>query len=169
MEKYVILAIVVLALVCYYFSLSEYLTFASIKSYQHALQVYVNEHYVLSVLLYILSYTLVVALSLPVAALFTLLGGSLFGALWGALYAVIGASTGATLSFLMVRYLFGEQLQQRYKERLIKLNKELEVKVGVNESAIFLKQRGFIECHRCQLDNRAVFHRLFKMILKVEV
>ncbi len=128
MKKRIILAVVVLALMCYYFFLSEYLTFATLKSYQHTLQAYVDEHYVLSVLLYILSYTLVVALSLPVAALFTLLGGSLFGVLWGALYAVIGATTGATLLFLMVRYVVGEQLQQRYKERLIRFNKELEVK-----------------------------------------
>ncbi len=128
MKKLLILTVVILALVCYYFFLAEHLTFAAIKSYQHTLQAYVNEHYVLSVLLYIASYAAVAALSLPVAALFTLLGGSLFGAIWGTLYAVVGATTGATLAFLGVRYVFGESLQERYKEQLTTLNNELEAK-----------------------------------------
>ncbi len=128
MKKLGVLAIVVLAVGCYYLFLADYVTFTALKSYQHTLHAYVKEHYVLSVFLYIISYTVVAALSLPVAVLFTLLGGSLFGALWGTLYAVVGATAGATIAFLMVRYVVGELVQERYKERLLAFNKELEVK-----------------------------------------
>ena len=126
MKKSLILLAVIALLLGYYFFLAEHLTFAAIKAHQQQLQAFVASHYVLAIAAYVLSYTLVAALSLPIAALFTLLGGALFGVALGTLYAVIGATSGATLSFLGVRYLFGEQLQQRYEKQLAHFNKELE-------------------------------------------
>lgn len=125
--KRVVVAVIMLAFFTfYYFYLTEYITFAALKAYQHTLQSYVDTYYLRSVVLYILSYALTVALSLPVAVLLTLLGGSLFGALWGTVYAVTGATMGATLAFLLVRYVAGESLQERYRERLLTFNAELE-------------------------------------------
>ena len=126
MKKFSILVALLGAFLYYYFFLSEYASFSSIQNYQHTLQVYVHGQYVRSVLLYMVSYIVVVAVSLPVAVLFTLLGGSLFGALWGTLYAVVSATTGATLSFLMVRYLLGQHVQKRYEKNLTLLNKEFK-------------------------------------------
>jgi uncharacterized membrane protein YdjX (TVP38/TMEM64 family) len=128
MKKLLIITGVLLALACYYFFLAEHLTFAALKSYQRTLQAFVNDHYILTVLAYISSYAAAVVLSLPVATLFTILGGSLFGVIWGAFYAVIGATIGATGAFLAVRYLFGSYLQRRYREHLEILNRELDVR-----------------------------------------
>ena len=62
---------------------------------------------------FILVYTIVVALSLPGAAVMTIAGGFLFGPFWGTLWVVIGATAGATLLFLAARTSVGEPLRAR--------------------------------------------------------
>ena len=67
-------------------------------------------------------YVVVTALSLPGAAIMTLAAGALFG-FWVALLLVSFASSmGATLAFLASRFLFHDTVQQRFGDRLKKLN-----------------------------------------------
>jgi uncharacterized membrane protein YdjX (TVP38/TMEM64 family) len=65
------------------------------------------------VVVYMLAYVAVVALSLPGATIMTLAGGFLFGLLAGTLMTVIAATTGATLLFLIAKAGFGDALHAR--------------------------------------------------------
>jgi uncharacterized membrane protein YdjX (TVP38/TMEM64 family) len=96
----------------------EYLTLTMLKSNYVALQQFTHDHYFISVILYIASYTLVVAFSVPGATIMTLIGGFLFGPFLGGLWVVLSATTGATLTFLAVNTAFGEMLKNRAGDKL---------------------------------------------------
>ena len=87
---------------------------------------HVKDYPLSSALIYMVVYTGAVALLFPSASLLTLLGGFLFGALYGTLYTVIAATLGATLAFVLVRYVFGNQLQKHYAVQLARFNRMLE-------------------------------------------
>jgi uncharacterized membrane protein YdjX (TVP38/TMEM64 family) len=105
---------------------SHYLTFENFVKHKRFLQSYVDAHYVSSVLLFILLYVIVVALSVPGSAVLTISGGFLFGTLTGIIYSNIGATTGALCVFLLTRHLLGNWLQKKYGAQLLKFNEEME-------------------------------------------
>jgi uncharacterized membrane protein YdjX (TVP38/TMEM64 family) len=82
----------------------------SLVRYRSVIDGFVAGHRILSVLAYIGLYIVTVALSVPGAALLTVVGGFLFGIAIGASAAVIGATIGATLIFLAARTALGEPL-----------------------------------------------------------
>ncbi len=127
-KKRIALSIVIIAALffVYYFHVQEYFTFDVLKAKREQIAIFVSEHYILSVLLYIGTYIGIAALSIPVSVVLTLAGGFLFGTVLGSLYTIIGASIGATFAFLIIRYLLGDILQQKYKEQLKDFNKEFE-------------------------------------------
>jgi pyruvate/2-oxoglutarate dehydrogenase complex dihydrolipoamide dehydrogenase (E3) component/uncharacterized membrane protein YdjX (TVP38/TMEM64 family) len=63
-------------------------------------------------------YVAVTGLSLPVAALLTLIAGAIFGLLWGTVIVSFASSAGATLAFLASRFLFRDAVRARFGERL---------------------------------------------------
>ena len=65
-------------------------------------------------------------LSLPGAAILTLLAGALFGLLWGLIIVSFASTFGATLAFLASRFLFKEQVQSRFGDRLTAINQGIE-------------------------------------------
>ena len=71
-------------------------------------------------------YVLVTALSLPGAAVMTLVGGALFGLLWGTVIISFASSIGALLAFLVSRYLLQETVQSKFGDRLKTLNEGVE-------------------------------------------
>src|SRR5512134_3581078 len=66
-----------------------------------------------AVLIFIIGYTVAVALSLPGAIWLTISGGFLFGTLFGTLYAVVAATIGAALVFILARYALGDYLRSK--------------------------------------------------------
>lgn len=52
----------------------------------------------------------------------TLVGGAIFGVIWGLLLVSFASSIGATIAFLFSRYLFRESIQDRFSDKLQKLN-----------------------------------------------
>jgi uncharacterized membrane protein YdjX (TVP38/TMEM64 family) len=99
----------------------KYLSFKTIGLNYEALRVFIGQHIVLSLLLYIAIYVAVVALSLPGGLIMTLSGGLLFGWQLGAPATVVGATIGATVLFLIARSSFGEALAARAGPWLAKL------------------------------------------------
>jgi uncharacterized membrane protein YdjX (TVP38/TMEM64 family) len=87
---------------------------------------FVHSQRMLSSVVFVLTYIVVVAVSIPGATVLTLLGGFLFGPALGLLLVNIGASSGAILIFLAARYIMHDALQSRYGAQLAKLNGELE-------------------------------------------
>lgn len=68
------------------------------------------------------AYVAVTGLSLPGAAVMTLLGGAIFGLLWGTLIVSFASTAGATLAFLASRFLLRDWVQARFGERLKRIN-----------------------------------------------
>jgi uncharacterized membrane protein YdjX (TVP38/TMEM64 family) len=106
-------------------NIDRYLTFENLKENKVYLQQIVEDNYLLSVVGYIITYVLVVALSIPGATILTLSGGFLFGVIFGAMYVNVGATTGATLAFLFCRYVAGGWVQNKYHDKLTTFNREL--------------------------------------------
>ncbi|MBK6509989.1 MAG: FAD-dependent oxidoreductase [Haliea sp.] len=71
-------------------------------------------------------YVFVTALSLPGAAIMTLVGGALFGLFWGTVVISFASSIGALLAFLASRYLLQDTVQSRFGDRLKALNAGME-------------------------------------------
>src|SRR5438094_7582287 len=102
----------------FYFDLGRYLSLEALKSNRDALLAFTNQHFALAVALYIAIYCVVVAVSLPGAAILTLAGGFLFGSVLGTVFVNLGAMTGATLPFLAARYLLRDWLEHNFGHRI---------------------------------------------------
>ncbi len=125
MSKGKLLLLVVLAILIgafFYFDLRQYLTLEFFKSKQAELEAYYAANPLKTIGIYFVLYVAMAALSLPGAALTTLVGGALFGLVVGVLVVSFASSIGATLAFLTSRYLLRDAIQSRYGERLKALN-----------------------------------------------
>lgn len=98
------------------------LTLENLQARHQALLLYCQQAPIQSATLFFMLYVLVTTLSLPGAALLTLLGGALFG-LWPGILLVSFASTlGATLAMLVSRYLLRDWVQRRFAGPMRTLN-----------------------------------------------
>jgi pyruvate/2-oxoglutarate dehydrogenase complex dihydrolipoamide dehydrogenase (E3) component/uncharacterized membrane protein YdjX (TVP38/TMEM64 family) len=119
-----LLLIVVAALVAAYFAfdLGQYLSLDYFKSQQAAIESYRASHPWETALVFFLVYVAVTGLSLPGAALMTLVGGAIFGVLWGTVIISFAATIGATLAFIVARFLLRDGVQRRFGDRLGAIN-----------------------------------------------
>ncbi|MCE0494782.1 FAD-dependent oxidoreductase [Vibrio salinus] len=119
---------VVLALIgtWYAFDLGQYFTLENAKSQQSALQEVIAGNPLQSSAVYFVIYVIVTALSLPGAAVMTLLGGALFGFWWSLLLVSFASSAGATLAFLVSRYLLHDWVQTKFHHRLNAMNQGIK-------------------------------------------
>lgn len=126
-KKRIIFLVLILAVIAIirFAGVDKNLAFENLQEHKFYLQQIVEDNYALSVVGYILFYIVVVAFSVPGAIILTLSGGFLFGTILGAIYVNVGATTGAALAFLFFRYLAGEWVQNKYKDKLDKFNREL--------------------------------------------
>ncbi len=97
------------------------LSFETLRANRQDIVSFVSENYALSAVGFIAAYVLVVALSLPSAALLTLTGGFLFGAAAGTVFTVIGATFGATLLFIFARTMMGENAMAHFGKTGVRL------------------------------------------------
>ena len=79
-----------------------------------------------SAAIYFAGYVTIVALSLPAAAVLTLLGGAIFGFLLGTVLCSFAATTGATIAFLVARFLLRDMVLARFGDSLGPLNRGIE-------------------------------------------
>jgi signal transduction histidine kinase/uncharacterized membrane protein YdjX (TVP38/TMEM64 family) len=92
---------------------AKHLSLEDLRARRAELAQFVHAHPVKAPLLYMATFVVVVALSLPGALIMTLSGGLLFGTWLGCVTAVTGASTGALLMFLFARSTLGAALRRR--------------------------------------------------------
>lgn len=102
--------------------LGRYLTLEFFKSQQAAIDAYVEASPLQSGLIFFLVYVAVTGLSLPGAALMTLVGGAIFGLLWATVIISFASSIGATLAFLVSRYLLRDWVQGKFSDKLRPIN-----------------------------------------------
>lgn len=108
------------------FDLGQYLNLEYVKQQQASIAAYYQEHPLNTVLLFFIIYITVTALSLPGAAIMTLVGGAIFGLLWGTVIISFASSIGATLAFLASRFFFRDAVQNRFARNLSAINKGIE-------------------------------------------
>ncbi len=112
--RWIPLAIIVLALAAaIYFKVYEYFTFSMLEKHYQAIEQWKNQHYLLSVVIYIVIYIVMVAVSIPGATILTITGGFLFGVVLATIYVVISATIGATLLFIAVETSLGAWLANK--------------------------------------------------------
>ena len=119
-KKKILLVLTLAALIAAYFALGldRYLTLEFFKSQQSAADAYVARNPLQAAIGFFVFYVAVTGLSLPGAALLTLVAGAVFGLAWGTLIVSFASSIGATLAFLASRLLFRDAIARRYGSKL---------------------------------------------------
>lgn len=126
-SKLLLLAVVVALLGSFfYFDLGQYLNLEYLKSQQAALNTYYLENAALTIAVFFIVYVAVTALSLPGAALMTLLAGAIFGVVSGTVIVSFASSIGATLAFLASRFLLRDWVQSKFGDKLTAINSGVE-------------------------------------------
>ena len=120
------------------FFLRDYLSFDALRENREALIAFRDANYLVAVLAFMAVYVVIVAFSLPGAAIATLTGGFLFATFPGALYNVTAATIGAVAIFTAARVGFGDKLADKMEagSGLVK-----RIKDGIDEnqwSVLFL-------------------------------
>lgn len=122
-----LLALLLAAIVTFFvLDLQQYATLDYLKQQQQTLFEYYQQNTFLVLAVFGLIYVLVTALSLPIAAALTLLGGALFGLSVGLVIVSFASTIGATLAFLMARFLARDYVQKNYSKQLSKINSGFE-------------------------------------------
>ena len=115
----------------FYFDLGNYLTLQYIKEQQASFIAFYKENTLLAIGTYSAVYIVTAALSLPGAALLTLLGGALFGLVIGTIVVSFASSIGATLAFLVSRLFLRDWVQDKLGSHLQSFND------GIKKDGIF--------------------------------
>ena len=109
---------ILIALLC---NLDRYLTLPYIKASQLRLQSLYTEQPALTIAGYMALYVVVTSLSLPGAAVLTLLGGALFGFWTGTLVVSFASSIGATIACSVSRFLLRDWVARKLGDKLKKV------------------------------------------------
>jgi len=107
------LAVILIVAVIGAVTLRDYLTFDTLRDNREALLAFRDSHLGLMALGFIGTYFLIVAFSLPGAAVASVTGGFLFGLVMGTAFNVTAASLGAMAIFLAARWGLGQTLAAR--------------------------------------------------------
>ncbi|MEM6690562.1 MAG: TVP38/TMEM64 family protein [Planctomycetota bacterium] len=125
-KKLFVLVPVVIAFVIAYTQFGEYLSIESLAKQESQLREFQKDNPLLVYGLAFLIYVTVTGLSLPGAAVLTLVYGWYFGFTRGLLLVSFASTAGATLAFLLSRFLLRDSIQNRFGERLESFNSSLE-------------------------------------------
>ncbi|MEB8432083.1 FAD-dependent oxidoreductase [Cocleimonas sp. KMM 6892] len=126
-KKIIIVALIVSIIAAFFlFDLKQYLSLDYIKSQQSAFQAFYADNTFLTLLIFFVTYVVIAALSLPGAAIMTILAGTLFGLVTGTIMVSFASTLGATLAFLATRYLLQDTMESRYTEKLKSVNAGIE-------------------------------------------
>lgn len=118
----VVLAIVLIVVGFFFFGVDDLLTLKGIQAQLGQFYTWRDASPLLVGGVFFLAYVLITALSLPGAALMTLLAGALFGLWWGLLLASFASSIGALFAFLVARYLLRDGFQTKFARKLESIN-----------------------------------------------
>ncbi|OEE60631.1 pyridine nucleotide-disulfide oxidoreductase [Enterovibrio norvegicus FF-454] len=108
------------------FDLGALFTLDNAKAQHEALKDSISQNFLTASLVYFLVYITMTALSLPGAAIATLLGAALFGFWWALLLVSFASSIGATLAFLVSRFLLKDSIQNKFGNKLSTINEGIK-------------------------------------------
>jgi uncharacterized membrane protein YdjX (TVP38/TMEM64 family) len=105
------------------FGLHDHLSCAALRDNRAWLGGWVDAHFVLAVVLFMVAYAAAVALSVPGAVVMTVAAGFLFGTVAATAMVVVAATVGATALFLAARTVFRDLLEARVGPWLTRLRR----------------------------------------------
>ncbi len=129
-KKLLVVAVVVTAAGIGYMQFRDALTLEYLAAKEAELRGLQQDHAILVYGAAFLIYVAVTGLSLPGAAVLSLVCGWFFGFWRGLLLVSFASTTGATVAFLVSRFLLRDFIQQRFGDRLAAFNQALEREGG---------------------------------------
>ncbi len=121
-----LIAIILLISLFFIFDLQHYLSLEYFKTQREAIVSFYEAQPWQAASIFFIIYIIITGLSLPGAALLTLVAGAIFGVLIGTIIVSFASTIGATLAFLVSRYLFKDFVQKRFKQQLGPINQGIE-------------------------------------------
>ena len=114
LRRFVPLAAIALAMIAVFATgAHRHVSLETLVRHRMAIDAFIDAHAVAAIAAFMAIYVMVVALSIPGAALLTTSGGILFGTFIGGSAAVVAATIGGTIIFLVARSACGENLVRR--------------------------------------------------------
>jgi len=125
--KLLVFAVIVALVAAFFvFDLKQYFSIEYFQSQRAAIDAYYQAHPLQTAAIFFGVYVAVTGLSLPGAAILTLVAGALFGLLWGVVIVSFASTLGATLAFLTSRYLLRDWVQGKFGDKLKTINEGVE-------------------------------------------
>jgi len=126
-NKVSLVVIIAILIAAYFiFDLGQYFNIDYFMSQQAEIEVYYSENPLLTVALFFIIYVVVTGLSLPGAAIMTLVAGAIFGLFVGVIIVSFASTLGATIAFLVSRYLLRDSIQRQFGDKLKTINEGIE-------------------------------------------
>jgi pyruvate/2-oxoglutarate dehydrogenase complex dihydrolipoamide dehydrogenase (E3) component/uncharacterized membrane protein YdjX (TVP38/TMEM64 family) len=126
-KRLVVLVVFVAAVAAFFaFDLKQYVSLQFFEEQRARIDAFYAAHPLRTIAAYFVIYVAVTALSLPGAAVMTLVGGALFGFWVGTVVVSFASSIGATLAFLAARVVLRDWVQAKFGERLAAINAGIE-------------------------------------------
>ena len=130
-SKLLLVAVVIALITAYFvFDLGKYFSLDYFKTQQDAIGASYADNPLKTGLIFFAVYVGVTALSLPGAAILTLVAGAIFGLLWGVVIVSFASTIGATLAFLVARFLLRDSIQAKFGDKLKAFNTGVEKEGG---------------------------------------
>lgn len=127
MKKAILVFVLLGAFVAYlFFDFGQILSLENFKASQADIVAAKDANPFLYMAGFFILYVAVTALSIPGAAIMTLIAGALFGVLFGTLIVSFASTIGATLAFLSARFVLRDWVQGKFGERLRAIDAGLE-------------------------------------------
>src|SRR6185369_11915508 len=106
--------------------LRQYFSIEFFQSRRAAIDAYYAANPLQTAAVFFALYVAVTGLSLPGAAIMTLVAGALFGLLWGTVIVSFASTIGATGAFLASRYLLRDWVQGKFGDKLKTINEGVD-------------------------------------------
>ncbi|MBL8512387.1 MAG: VTT domain-containing protein, partial [Betaproteobacteria bacterium] len=129
MNKGKLLAVIGLAALIaafFIFDLGKYFSLDYIKGQQASVQAYYAANPAQAIGAFFGVYVAVTALSLPGAAIMTLLAGAVFGLVVGTIIVSFASTLGATLAFLVSRFILRDSIESKFGDKLAAINRGID-------------------------------------------
>ena len=125
--KIIVFVAIAAAIVAFFaLDLRQYFTLDFFQAKRAAIEAYRAANPFETAAVFLALYVVVTGLSLPGAAIMTLVAGAIFGLLWGTLIVSFASTIGATLAFLASRYLLRDWVQGKFGDKLKTINQGVE-------------------------------------------
>ena len=121
-----LVAVVALIAAFFVFDLGRYLSLEFFATQRQAILDYEAANPVLAAVAFFVVYVVVTGLSLPGAALLTLVAGAVFGFWEGLVLVSFASPVGATCAFVIARYLLRDMVRARFARQLAAIDRGLE-------------------------------------------